>query len=97
MKKILVFLLFLTGVVLAQEDYVPYFQGPYFERFYSPIDYSELATLEVTLAIREVVQLIPQVEPTAERPAFTFVSRQSVTNEAHDLLERMFFSTWWPA
>jgi hypothetical protein len=89
MKKILIFLL-LLGCAYAQDDYVPYFQGPYFERFYSPLDFSELATLEVTLAIREIVGLMDEVEPSGERPAFTFVSRQSVTTEVHDVLERMY-------
>lgn len=90
MKKILILLLLLTGVAFAQDDYVPYFQGPYFERFYSPIDFSELATLKETLAIREVVESIGKVEPATERPAFTFMSRQRVTTDVHDLLERMY-------
>jgi hypothetical protein len=70
---------------LAQE---PYFQAPFFERFYSPIDFSELATLETTLAIREVVGLLG--EQALERPAFTFVSRRGVSTGVHDLLERMY-------
>jgi hypothetical protein len=89
MKKLLALLLIL-GFAHAQGDYVRYFQGPYFERFYSPIDFSQLATLPVTLAIREVVQNMTEVEPSRERPAFTFVSRQSVTTAFHDLLERTY-------
>jgi hypothetical protein len=89
MKRIFLLLLVL-GFAYAQDDYVPYFQGPYFEAFYSPIDFSQLATLEVTLAVREVVGNITEVEPTSERSAFTFVSRQSVTTEVHDLLERIY-------
>ncbi len=90
MKKILLLLLMLVGFAYAQDDYVPYFQGPYFELFYSPIDFSQLATLPVTLAIREVMQMIDKVEPFTERPAFTFVSRQSITTEVHDVLESMY-------
>jgi hypothetical protein len=89
MKKIFALLLVL-GFAYAQDDYVPYFQGPYFERFYSPIDFSQLATLEVTLAIREVIGDITEVEPSSERTAFTFVSRQGITTEVHDLLENMY-------
>jgi hypothetical protein len=82
--------LMFLGCVVAQDESVPYFQGPYFERFYSPIDFSELATLKVTLAIREVVQSLGVVEPSNERPAFSFVSRQKVTDDFFDLLEQTY-------
>jgi hypothetical protein len=90
MKKLLALLLLFTGVGFAQDDDVPYFQGPYFERFYSPLGYSEVAGLESTLAIREVVGLLGEVESSTERPAFTFVSRQAVTTAFHDVIERMY-------
>jgi hypothetical protein len=89
MKKIisLIFTM-LISFAFAQDEPVPYFQGPYFERFYSPLELSELATLEVTLAIREAVQNIGVSSETL--PSFTFVSRQGITTRVHDLLERMF-------
>ncbi len=90
MKRMIILLTLFVSFAFAQEETVPYFQGPYFERFYSPLELSELATLEVTLAIREVVQRIDAVEASPDRSAFTFVSRQNVTTETHDLLERMF-------
>jgi hypothetical protein len=82
--------LFLTlwiSFAVAQEN-VPYFQPPYFERWYSPLELSELATLDVTLAIREAVQHLDATSDTL--PSFTFVSRQDVTSETHDLIERIF-------
>jgi hypothetical protein len=91
MKKMLSLLalaLFFT-TTLAQED-VPYFQPPYFERWYSPLTLSELATLEVTLAIREAVQVLGSQELSTTKPSFTFVSRQEVTAETHDLIESIF-------
>ncbi len=88
MKKLLLVFFLMIGFAFAQDDYVPYFQGPYFERFYSPIDFSQLATLKVTLAIRDVVQRIDGM--STERPAFTFVSRREVTDEFHDLVEEMY-------
>jgi hypothetical protein len=89
-KMLMVLFLAFAGFTIAQDEAVPYFQGPYFERFYSPIDFSELATLEVTLAIREVVQSLGDVMPSEERPAFTFVSRQEATDDFFDLVERMY-------
>ena len=88
MKIVMTLLILMFGFVIAQEETVPYFQGPYFERFYSPIALAELATLDVTLAIREVVQTIGVTSDTL--PSFTFVSRQSVTKETHDLLEQLY-------
>ncbi len=90
MKRIVALLLLLTTFVIAQDEAVPYFQGPYFERFYSPLEFSELAALDVTLAIREVAQMVGSVEALETTPSFTFVSRQGITTEVHDLLERMF-------
>jgi hypothetical protein len=88
MKKITaLFLILWMSLVVAQEN-VPYFQPPYFERWYSPLVLSELATLDVTLAIRETVQNLGAVSKTM--PSFTFVSRQDVTSETHDLIERIF-------
>jgi hypothetical protein len=88
MKIVIIFLTVSFGFIIAQEETLPYFQGPYFERFYSPIALSDLATLDVTLAIREVVQTIGVTSDTL--PPFTFVSRQSVTKETHDLLEQLY-------
>lgn len=88
MKKMMLLFVIMLGIAFAQDDYVPYFQGPYFERFYSPIDYSELVRLEVTLAIREVLGNLG--EQSTERPAFTFVSRKEVTNGFFDLIEIMY-------
>lgn len=88
MKRMMILLTLFVSFALAQEETVPYFQGPYFERFYSPLELSELASLEVTLAIREAVQTIGVSSDTL--PSFTFVSRQGITTEVHDLLERMF-------
>jgi hypothetical protein len=88
MKKLLPLFLLVASFAFAQDDYAPYFQGPYFERFYSPIDFSQLATLNVTLAIREVVQGLDEL--SSGRSDFTFVSRQKVTDEFHNLVEGMY-------
>jgi hypothetical protein len=89
MKKIYLLLFtLLVNFTLAQDETIPYFQGPYFERFYSPLALSELATLDVTLAIREAVQNIAVTSETL--PSFTFVSRQTITAETHDLIERIY-------
>lgn len=90
MKLWTVIVLTALSFAFAQGNDDIYFQSPYYERYYSPIDFSELVSLEVTVAIREVVHLITEVTPNDERPAFTFVSRQSITTEIHDLLERMY-------
>jgi hypothetical protein len=88
MKRMMILLILFVSFALAQEETVPYFQGPYFERFYSPLELSELASLEVTLAIRETVQNIGISSDTL--PSFTFVSRQGITSETHDLIERIY-------
>jgi hypothetical protein len=87
MKKVIALTLTIISFTGAQET-APYFQPPYLERFYSPLALSELAALEVTLAVREAVQTLGVTSDTL--PSFTFVSRQSVTTQTHDLLERIY-------
>ncbi len=85
MKKIiagLCLLLFSSG--LSQED-VPYFQEPYFQKQYSQLDLSLLASLKVTLTIRDIVQNISH-ETTADDTLFTFLSRKEITTETHQIL-----------
>ena len=85
MKKIITCLcLLLISMGLSQDD-LPYFQGPYFQRQYSQLDLSQLASLKVTLTIRDIVQDISH-ETTADDSLFTFVSRKDITTETHQIL-----------
>jgi hypothetical protein len=88
MKTILAFCL-LCSLAFAQDEQL-YFHSPYFERYYSLIDFTLLANLDVTLAIREVVKLTTEVTPSQENPVFGFVSRKQITADVHDLLESMY-------
>jgi hypothetical protein len=102
MKKIVMGLLLLGFTfVIAQDDAaqdtaVPYFQPPYFERQYSQLELSPLASLGVTLAIREAVQLIGSTEPFIKDTPFTFVSQKEVTTETHDLILEMLQPLYAP-
>jgi hypothetical protein len=95
-KNICVWFMVLISVALAQDEQVPYFQPPYFERFYSPLELSKLATLDVTLAIREAVQSIGFAKSSEPIPSFAFVSRQEVTEETHDIITSIFQPLYGP-
>jgi hypothetical protein len=91
--KITVLLSMLIGSLFslsnAQEDNA-YFQAPYYGYYYSPLTLSDLSSLNVTLAIREVAANLGLEASSEEEPSFTFVSRQEVTSQAHDIIERIF-------
>jgi hypothetical protein len=87
MKKVVLLVMVVVSFAQAQEAY---FQGPFFDRWYSPLELSQLAALDVTLAIREAVAGIGPAAVPAKSFTFTFVSRQAITTETHDLIEGIF-------